>query len=1073
LPYLAKIVHGSQLIVHRLSMQNHSSKNKIRLSDNFDPKAIESKWPFGKAQGKQDYDPGVIEPKWQKVWEEERLYQPDIKRSKNPFYNLMMFPYPSALGLHVGNIYAFVGSDIHGRFKRMQGFEVFEPIGLDGFGIHSENFALKVGEHPMDLSKKTESAIYAQLRAIGNGFAWFHKLETYISDYYKWTQWIFIQLFKRGLAYRAEADVNWCPSCKTVLADEQVVRKSEARNQISEKSEIRNPKSEIWVCERCGTEVQKRKLEQWFFKITNYTDRLLLGLEKIDWSEKVKVAQRNWLGKSEGLLLKFESDIESYSQVEVFTTRPDTLFGVTFMALAPEHPQVIKILDKSKGLLRLQIQKYVTDSIRKPESERIGLAEAENQKAREVVKTGIKTSFHCTNPVTGKRVPIFIADYVLMSYGTGAVMGVPAHDQRDYLFARKYQIDIVEVVKPAGPVGSFPPDTRTAHQISQQTFTDYGVLVNSGEFNGLNSQEAIKAISDFAVKKGFGVKKVMWHLRDWIISRQRYWGAPIPMIFCQSCEKAGKSWFTTVEAKKQKKLPISSHEMAGWPASNTSRSDAGWYPVPESGLPVELPYIKNFKPTGTGVSPLATDPNFVKVKCPDCGSEARRETDVSDTFLDSAWYFLRYPSVSLPENSANQQVSRSVNQSISKSADRKVSKSEIPAYRNAEKQIHRHSEFSENLPWDRQITKRWLPVDMYIGGAEHSVLHLLYSRFLWKVFYDFGYFDFSAKNPNGQLGGPAKMPASGWEEPFSKFRAHGLLISEGAKMSKSKGNVVLPDPYIEKFGADTLRTYLMFCGRFSEGGDFRDTGIEGMHRFLKRVWRLVMSAGPVTTFPPASAQSSQPSKPSQSSEPFDLRAVGGPSSRATRISSGALHLMHKTIKKVSEDIENLRYNTAIAAIMEWVGTLEKRAVGSSELIDQRQGRKELRTMNYELITQEEVRTLLLLLAPFAPYMTEELWSRLAGNQVTGASGKNKSGKPSSIHNTPWPKYDPKVSESEKIELVVQVNGKVRDRIIVDRGIEKEDTQRLVLDLKNTQKYVSGKKPKKVIFVKDRLINIVI
>src|SRR3990167_4093233 len=525
-------------------MGDNSSISEERLSAHFDRK--------------------VIETKWRKKWEEIGLYQPDIKRSKKPFdktqgkpfYNLMMFPYPSALGLHVGNIYAFVGSDIYGRFKRMQGFDVFEPIGLDGFGIHSENFALKIKQHPASLSKKTEVNIYRQLRTIGNAFDWSKKLETYDTNYYKWTQWIFIQLFKKGLAYRAKASVNWCPSCLTVLADEQViVRKSDVGSQKSDrpKSEIRNPKSGN-VCERCGTEVKKRELEQWFFKITNYAQRLLSGLEKIDWSEKVKVAQRNWIGKSEGLLLKFESDIENNISVEVFTTRPDTLFGVTFMALAPEHPQVIKILKKSKGLLKRQIQKYVADSIKKPESERIGPVEGEKQKGSELVKTGIKTPFHCTNPVSGRLLPIFIADYVVMSYGTGAVMGVPAHDQRDYLFAKKYQIDIVEVKKPAGPVdpetrgpvGSSSRSTssavskslgdqnktvslralsgapsatatpRTDDQLSQQAFTDYGVLVNSGEFNGLTSQEAIETISNFAVKKGFGTKKVMWHLRDWI-----------------------------------------------------------------------------------------------------------------------------------------------------------------------------------------------------------------------------------------------------------------------------------------------------------------------------------------------------------------------------------------------------------------------------------------------------------------------------------------------------------------------------------------------------------------------------
>ena len=949
----------------------------------------------------------------------------------------------------------------------MQGFDVFEPIGLDGFGIHSENFALKVGKHPMDLSKKTENNIYVQLHAIGNGFAWSNKLETYDTNYYKWTQWIFVQLFKRGLAYRAKASVNWCPDCKTVLADEQVVSKSQrAREPESQSEQVTSYKLQVtsYVCERCGTEVEKRELEQWFFRITNYAQRLLSGLDKIDWSEKVKIAQRNWLGKSEGLLLKFESDIESNITVEVFTTRPDTLYGVTFMALAPEHPQVTKILDKSKGLLKRQIQKYVTDSIKKPEAERIGLIESEKQKDSEFVKTGIKTPFHCTNPVSGKQLPIFIADYVVMSYGTGAVMGVPAHDQRDYLFAKKYHIDIVEVIKPAGPVdpgtrgpvGSSSRSTsspalssfrvksesrsssrkswvralsgtpsaaatpRAVDQLSQEAFTDLGLLVNSEKFSGLKSQEAIKAISNFAVKKGFGTKKVMWHLRDWIISRQRYWGSPIPMIFCEKCYKTGKSWFSTNEAKEllkgmgisNLKFPISNENSklkiknsvqwaTGWPASNASRSDAGWYPVPESDLPVELPYIENFKPTHStssgqaGMGPLAKHPEFYKVFCPACGALARRETDVSDTFLDSAWYFLRYPSVK-EENS----------------------KLQTPNPKKLE-----FGNWDLGIPWDRQITKRWLPVDMYIGGAEHSVLHLLYSRFLTMAFYDMDLIDF--------------------QEPFSKFRAHGLLIKEGAKMSKSKGNVVLPDPYIAKYGTDTLRTYLMFCGRFDQGGDFRDTGIEGMHRFLKRVWRLVTGKSK-----------------------FEIRN--------SKLSSEAAYLMHKTIKKVSEDIENLRYNTAISTIMEWVGTLEKRAVGSYEGVVGSKN-KNLPTTNYELITEEEVKNLLLLLAPFAPHMTEELWSRL---QTTDYRLQQKKAVDSrqwteSIHIHPWPKYDPKLATSQKIELVVEVNGKVRDKIVVDRGIEKEDAQKQALEQENTQKHLDGKTPQKVIFVRGRLINFVV
>ncbi|KKR86203.1 MAG: Leucine-tRNA ligase [Candidatus Curtissbacteria bacterium GW2011_GWA1_41_11] len=910
---------------------------------------------------------------------------------------------------------------------------------------------------------KTESNIYAQLHAIGNGFAWSNKLETYDTNYYKWTQWIFIQLFKRGLAYRAKASVNWCPNCKTVLADEQVVSRrlgDQATGQLGKSSPnsptAQQPNSPLFVCERCGTEVVKKELEQWFFRITNYAQRLLSGLDKIDWSEKVKTAQRNWLGKSEGLQLKFESDIENNTSVEVFTTRPDTLFGVTFMALAPEHSLVIKILDKSKGLLKRQIQKYVADSIKKPEAERIGFIEGEKQKDSELVKTGIKTIFHCTNPISKKSVPIFIADYVVMSYGTGAVMGVPAHDQRDYLFAKKYHIDIVEVIRPArdkaiGQLDNWAsgndqekPNSLKTQQpksptgVSQEAFTGEGVVVNSGKFNGLNSQEAIGAISDFAHKKEFGTKKVMWHLRDWIISRQRYWGPPIPMIFCKSCHKAGKSWFTTDEAESLRQTRNSKLETRNKSKIQNSNDQnsfgfparmAGWYPVPESDLPVELPYIENFKPTGKGVSPLAQDQTFVKVSCPACGFEARRETDVSDTFLDSSWYFLRYlatdidwapfPSKAFTPNPKSEARNSKQIQNLNVQSPKKFRNSPFD------------SKLAQGEHFDiRDFVRRacWLPVGMYIGGAEHSVLHLLYSRFLTMAFYDMNLIDF--------------------QEPFSKFRAHGLLIKEGAKMSKSKGNVVLPDSYIAKYGADTLRTYLMFCGRFDQGGDFRDTGIEGMSKFLKRIWKMVIgqlgdwAIGQVGKDKPNNLKTQQPKNPT----------AQGPNS---------LYLMHKTIKKVSEDIENLRYNTAISAIMEWVNALEERAVGSYEGVVGSQSKDKLQTINYELITEEEVKTLLLLLAPFAPYMTEELYQFLGNSKFK------------SIHLHPWPKYDPKLATSAKIELVVEVNGKVRDRIVVDRGIEKADAQKLALDLKNTQKYISGKKPKKAIFIKDRLINFVV
>ena len=916
-----------------------------------------------------------IESRWQKRWEEERIFEPNLDKSKKPFYNLMMFPYPSAEGLHVGNMYAFCGSDVFGRYMRMKGFDVFEPIGLDGFGIHSENYALKINKHPMEVAKRTEANFYRQLRATGNAYSWSNKLETYKSNYYKWTQWIFIQLFKAGLAYRSKSAVNWCPHCLTVLADEQVIRKSD-------KSEIRNSKSEIWVCERCGTKVEKRELEQWFFRITAYAQRLLDGLERIDWSEKVKIAQRSWLGKSEGAEILFPCDIEKNSFISVFTTRVDTIFGVSFLALAPEYPLVSKILARTKGLTRQQIHRYVSDSLKKSEEERVGQFQKKEGKIGHAVKTGVDTHFHATNPVNGKKVPVYIADYVLGSYGAGAVMGVPAHDQRDWDFAKSYGLEIVQVIRPKAASKEY---SRKDINISQKAYKDYGVLVNSGKFTGLTSEDGIRSISKYIEMHHLGSPAATWHLRDWIISRQRYWGPPIPMIFCKSCQKDRKSWFTTDEAKNlgmgisNLKFPIS-NENSKFKIQNSAQWAAGWFPVPEEDLPVELPFIKNFKPTGTGLSPLAQDSSFVKVNCPNCGRDARRETDVSDTFLDSAWYFFRYTSAE-----------------------------------------------DDTCPWRPERVRKWLPVDMYIGGAEHSVLHLLYSRFLTMAFKDLGLI-------------------SHFEEPFTKFRAHGLLICKGAKMSKSKGNIVIPDDYIEKYGSDTLRCYLMFCGRYQQGGDFRDSGIEGMSRFLRRIWRLVgnWASGQLGIISKGPEPNSQIAK-----EP------------------NSLYLMHKTIKKVTEDIESLDYNTAISVLMEWMNALEARTVHS----------KSQKTVNSEPITRVEVETLLLLLAPFAPHITEELWQRVRVNSKSKIVNRKEAttinNSQFSIHVQKWPKYDHELATAQRIVLVVEVNGKVRDKINVARGITEAEAKKLALSSFKATKYLDQKKIKKVIFVPDRLINFVI
>ncbi|MDO8620889.1 MAG: class I tRNA ligase family protein [Candidatus Levybacteria bacterium] len=764
---------------------------------------------MAKSKNNLKYIPTEIEQKWQKKWEETKIYSPNLDKpfdkaqGHRPFYNLMMFPYPSAEGMHVGNMYAFTGADIYGRFKRMQGNDVFEPIGLDGFGIHSENYAIKVGRHPKEQAKISEKNFYRQLRATGNGYDWSRTVETYDPKYYKWTQWLFIQLFKAGLAYRKKAPVNFCPSCKTVLADEQV---------IDEK------------CERCSSIVEKKELEQWFFKITKYADRLLNGLNEIDWAEKIKIAQKQWIGRSEGMIINFGG-------IDVFTTRPETADGATFLVLSPQHP-------KAKEFKSKDVVDYIEISTNKSDEER----------RRE--KTGVFTGEYIINPLTKKKIPVWIADYVLMGYGTGAIMAVPAEDERDREFAEKYKIPIEKTSLSAKPVGE---------------------------------------------------KVVNYHLRDWLISRQRYWGPPIPMINCPKC---------------------------------------GWQPVPEEQLPVLLPDVKDWKPLGTGKSPLANHPEFYKANCPNCKGPATRETDVSDTFLDSAWYFLRYV----------------------------------------------NTEF-DNKPFDELRVKKWLPVNMYIGGPEHAVLHLLYSRFITMALHDLGFIDF--------------------DEPFTKFYAHGLIIKDGAKMSKSKGNVVVPDAYIKKYGADALRCYLMFTGPFSMGGDFRDSGIEGMSRFLKRVWAL------------ASGIKGKDADPALDT------------------------FMHKTIKSVTEDMENLNYNTAIAHLMEYYNELHYFYT------------------KYKILNIKYCKTLVLLLASLAPHITEELWNNL--------------GEKSSIHQQSWPAYDSKLLVENEVTIVIQVNGKVRDILKIKSADVKnqKDVEHFASLSANVKKHLDGKKIKKVIYVEGRIINFVL
>jgi leucyl-tRNA synthetase len=815
------------------------------------------------------YHPAEIERKWQRRWDEQgtnAFTDADLRllaREGEPFYNLMMFPYPSAEGLHVGNIYAFTGADIYGRFRRLRGADVFQPIGFDAFGIHSENFALKIGTHPMELIPRNVERFTRQLRRVGLMYDWNHTVDTTTPDYYRWTQWIFLQLYRAGLAVKKEAPVNWCPSCNTVLANEQVVGGE---------------------CERCRTPVEMRNLSQWFFRITEYAGRLLDNLSWIDWSESTRKAQENWIGRSEGAVVKFGirdaglgTQGDENPTISVFTTRPDTVYGATYMVLAPEHPLVAEITTPER---RAEVDAY---------RERAARTDLVNRKKTDKEKTGVDTGARAINPATGEEIPVWIADYVLMEYGTGAIMAVPGHDERDFEFATLFGLPIVRVVAGEGEGA----DTPLA-----EAYTGPGRIVNSGEYDGMDWPEAKRKITEDLAARGEGEARINFRLHDWCISRQRYWGPPIPILYCDRC---------------------------------------GTVPVPEEQLPVTLPMIDDYKPDASGISPLARHEEWYLTDCPSCGGRARRETDVSDTFLDSAWYFLRYPSVG-----------------------------------------------TDDRPFDDEITRGWLPVDMYIGGNEHAVLHLLYSRFITMVLKDLGHIEF--------------------EEPFTRFRAHGLIVKDGAKMSKSRGNVIVPDQFIEEYGADTFRTYLMFIGPYQEGGDFREAGITGPYNFLNRIWDAATSAD---------------------ERPLDAAVE---------------QKLHATIKKVTEALEALSYNTAIAAMMEYLNVL--RAGGRTP---ERAG----------------VEPLILLLAPFAPHLAEELWQRL------GREG-------SIFDSDAWPDFDPAKAVADTVEFVVQVNGKVRTRMEMRRGISEDEAREAALADSNVQRFIGdGASVRKTIFVPDRLLNLVV
>lgn len=819
------------------------------------------------------YDFRRIEAKWQRYWEENGFYIVEEDPYKPKYYNLEMFPYPSG-ALHMGHVRNYAIGDVVARFKSMQGFNVLHPMGWDAFGLPAENAAIKHGIPPAKWTYANIDNMRQQLKSLGISYDWNREVTTCSPDYYKFTQWLFLQLYHMGLAYKREAAVNWCPSCATVLANEQVVD---------------------GACERCETAVEKKNLEQWFFKITDYAERLLNDLDRLTgWPDKVKTMQRNWIGRSEGCEFSFTVK-GSGEKIPVFTTRPDTVFGVTYMVLAPEHPLVNTLVAGTE--YEAKVREFVEKMKNLSEQARTS-AEAE--------KLGVFTGRYAINPVNGEEVPIWLANYVLMDYGTGAIMAVPAHDQRDFEFAKKYNLEIRVVIQ--NPENELPLDGSLT-----EAYVGDGVMVNSGKFNGLSAKEGQSAVIKFMEANKIGRGAVNYRLRDWLISRQRYWGAPIPIVYCDEC---------------------------------------GIVPVPFEDLPVILPEDVEFRPTGE--SPLKYVDEFVKTECPSCGKPARRETDTMDTFVCSSWYFMRFA-----------------------------------------------SPHAANRPFLKPAVDYWMPVDQYIGGVEHAILHLMYARFFTKVLYDAGMLS--------------------CEEPFTNLLTQGMVLKDGAKMSKSKGNVVSPEDTIEKYGADTTRLFILFASPPERDLEWSEQGVEGCHRFLNRVWRLVVDLA------------------KWQKETSNAVSVLSTSDRDLR------YKVHYTIHKVTEDIEKrFNFNTAISAIMELVNAMY-------------QYRDSMGNKMNPQVVKEALDSLILLLAPFAPHIAEELW------EGTGHQG--------SVHRQPWPTWDEAALERSEMEIVIQVNGKVRDRIRVPVDITKEDLEELALT--QVKKSIGKKHVVRVITVPRKLVNIVV
>jgi leucyl-tRNA synthetase len=808
------------------------------------------------------YIPADIEKKWQAKWAEDRLYEVKEDEVTTKWYGLTMFPYTSG-DLHIGHWYAMAPSDVHARFKRMQGYNVIHPMGFDAFGLPAENAAIKRGIHPRTWTMQNIENMRRQLKTMGSMYDWSREIVTCSDDYCKWTQWFFVKFFEHGLAYRGKAPVNWCPKCQVVLANEQVIGGR---------------------CWRCDTEVVRRELEQWLFRTTRYADELMEHVG-IDWPERIKIMQRNWVGKSYGTEISFGLDhpgVEA-KEIRIFTTRPDTIFGVTFFVMAPEHPLVASLTTPEH---RAEVHGYVERSRRLTEIERL---------STEKEKDGVFTGAYVTNRVNGEKVPIWIADYVLASYGTGAVMAVPAHDERDFAFAKRYAIPIKVVISPPGWDGK-PLD---------QAYIEAGKMINSGSFDGTSSDEGVKAVTRFLEEKGWGKGTVSYRIRDWVISRQRYWGAPIPIVYCDKC---------------------------------------GTVAVPEKDLPVLLPPDADF--SHPGESPLKFNEKWVNTSCPNCGGPAKRETDTIDGFMDNSWYFLRYCS---------------------------------PHYAEG--------------PFDPESIKYWMPVDVYTGGAEHAVGHLMYSRFFTKAIRDMGLVSFS--------------------EPFKTLFNQGTIIADHQKMSKSRGNVVNPDEYVGSLGADTVRAYMMFIGPWDQGGEWFDTGISGISRWLNRIWNLAV-------------------------DDYQPRQTDPEAERSLR------RLTHQTVRRVTGDIDRMRFNTMLSALM----------VLSNELAEVRE-----KANVGKAVWDEAVEDIVLMMAPTAPHFAEEVWSRR--------------GKAYSVHNQSWPSWDEALAKEDEVTLIVQVNGKVRDRIVVPASISEAEAKEKALGSDKVKANVGGKPIANLVYVPGKLVNVVV